>query len=477
MNHWACWAEYEVFYLTVLAPRLVGNPQSGDETEREILSALRPLLNDVEWSELPRILTERRNGIPREIESERIARETLERERLEAERVAAQRIEEAVRERTRQEQIRKQAEERRAAVLQELRQRFKSDFLKASSFFHEVCAEILTEQEFEEERFAFVKGWLRAYGPKQLPDDEQIAAISAVHGHIQVIARAGSGKTTTLVSRVLFLIRHCRVEPEEILILAFNRKAALEIRRRLLHLIDQNAEPAIAAEIIRRTKDSRQNQYKNRDEIEAAAVDEISSKFNIALPHVMTFHALAYAIIHPEESLLYNGVEGESQGLSRAFQQVIDDHLREPAFRERIRELMLAHFREDWDRIVEGRHDQSKEELLRYRRSLPRESLCGEYVKSYGEKIIADFLFEHDIAYKYERNHWWNGVNYRPDFTIFVTPKSGLVIEYFGLSGDPDYDEMSAGKREYWKAKSGWTLIEFTPADIAKGGRLNFWKG
>ena len=57
--------------------------------------------------------------------------------------------------------------------------------------------------------------------------------------------------------------------------------------------------------------------------------------------------------------------------------------------------------------------------LLRFRRSLPRESLGGEYVKSYGEKVIADFLFEHDIAYKYERNHWWSGINYRPDFTIF----------------------------------------------------------
>jgi DNA helicase-4 len=139
-----------------------------------------------------------------------------------------------------------------------------------------------------------------------------------------------------------------------------------------------------------------------------------------------------------------------------------------PAFKSRIRELMLAHFREDWDRIIDGCYDQSKEALLRFRRSLPRESLGGDYLKSYGEKVIADFLFEHDLKYKYERNHLWSGVNYRPDFTIFLTPKSGIIIEYFGLKGDADYDEMSEEKRQYWKAKRDWTLMEFAPNDIAR---------
>jgi superfamily I DNA/RNA helicase len=80
-----------------------------------------------------------------------------------------------------------------------------------------------------------------------------------------------SYKTTTLVSRVLFLLKHCRIAPAEILILAFNRKAALEVRRRLLGLIDQTAEPEIAAEINRRIKDARQKQHLNWDEIEAGA--------------------------------------------------------------------------------------------------------------------------------------------------------------------------------------------------------------
>ena len=76
----------------------------------------------------------------------------------------------------------------------------------------------------------------------------------------------------------------------------------------------------------------------------------------------------------------------------------------------------------------------SPEEMLRYRRSLLRESLDGKYVKSFGEKVIANFLFEHDIKYIYEKKFRWDGGNYRPDFTI---DRHRVVIEYFGLKGSP----------------------------------------
>ena len=84
---------------------------------------------------------------------------------------------------------------------------------------------------------------------------------------MQVIARAGSGKTSTLVNRAIFLQKQCGVHPSEILLLVFNRKAAQEITDRL-------------------------KKYLPND-----------------MPHVMTFHALAYAIVHPTEKLLFNAPE------------------------------------------------------------------------------------------------------------------------------------------------------------------------
>lgn len=356
---------------------------------------------------------------------------------------------------------------------EELQGILKTDFLGARTFFRDHCPGLVSGEDYELEKVSFVKAWFEENvagenGEKRVPDDEQASAIAAVDGHVQVVARAGSGKTATLVNRAFFLLEHCGVAADEVLLLAFNRKAALEVRRRLLGMMDERAEAAVSAGIDRRVRKT--GRYKkSREEAEAVAVDAAARELNVALPHVMTFHALAYAIVHPEEKLLYDGEEGETQELSSAVQCLINDELRDPNTREQIRALMLAHFREDWDRIVEGGYERSKEEFLRFRRSLSRQSLAGEYVKSYGEKAIANFLFEHDVPYKYEPNFWWGGINYRPDFTIPRRPEGGTVVEYFGLEGDADYDEMSERKRAYWSEQKDWELIEFSPGDISTG--------
>lgn len=369
-----------------------------------------------------------------------------------------------------------EAESQRIVLLKKLRRRFRSDFLSTDSFFQESCAGSITEQDYEKEKFSFVKRWISENTPsamdktKRIPDDEQIAAIASVHGHIQVVARAGSGKTSTLVNRTLFLLKHCGVAPSEIIILAFNRRSALEVRRRLLTLLEEGADKAISNRIDYQVR--KQGKSQDINKIEDDAVDAVAQHLNVTLPYVMTFHALAYRVVHPEEDLLYN--DAESEKLNQTVQQVIDDHRQLPAFNDKIRRLMLAHFREDWDRILQGRYDQSSEEFLRFRRSLQQRSINGDYVKSYGEKVIANFLFEHDIPYKYEKNHWWDGTNYRPDFTIETAPKSGVIIEYFGLKGNVDYDKMSEEKRSYWDSKDDWTLIEFTSSDITAQGVDSF---
>jgi DNA helicase-4 len=46
----------------------------------------------------------------------------------------------------------------------------------------------------------------------------------------------------------------------------------------------------------------------------------------------------------------------------------------------------------------------------------------------------------------------------------------GIILEYFGLQGDRDYDELSERKRDFWKAKDGWIFLEYSPTDIAHLG-------
>ena len=315
-------------------------------------------------------------------------------------------------------------------LLNNLRAYFERDFLNASEFYHAKCVDHISPKQYETETSNFVSAWI-ANLMDNSPDPEQAAVIGAVEGNVQVVARAGSGKTATLVSRALFLQRHCKVAPDEMLLLAFNRKAAAEIRGRL------------------------------------------ASYLPGSIPHVMTFHALAYALTHPEAMLV--GEPSGQQSKERTLQDEIDQYLRDSENYDEIRHLMMAHFRSDWGRIVSGGYNRPPDEMLRFRRSLPRETLDGKYVKSFGEKAIANFLFEHDIKYQYERNFWWDGVNYRPDFTIVTGENRGVVIEYFGLNGDPDYDAMSAAKRNYWREMPDWKMLEFFPHDLKNNGEEGFY--
>ncbi|MBS0456405.1 MAG: UvrD-helicase domain-containing protein [Proteobacteria bacterium] len=318
----------------------------------------------------------------------------------------------------------------------------------------------------------FVRGWLErnlSIPSGQFPDDEQIAAIAAVSGTVQITARAGSGKTTTLIRRACFLMRHCKVQANQILLLAFNRAAVLDVRKKLLLTLCPAAEGTVAQAMHARERVN----LKPLDR-EVAAVDNAIDIHQVAMPSVMTFHALAYGLVNPQQTLLIDGADGNGFGLSRVLQDVIDDHLRDNNWQPRIRQMMLAHFRHDWEVVENGGYAiPDRDALLAHRRALQRETLRGEYVKSFGEKVIADFLLEHGVPYKYERNHRWSGFNYRPDFTLFRRAgrnASGVIIEYFGLQGEPDYDEQSARKREYWSNKPQWDFLEFSPAVIFREG-------
>ena len=63
--------------------------------------------------------------------------------------------------------------------------------------------------------------------------DEQAEAIATDEDTTLVLAGAGTGKTAVIVGKVVHLVRNQNVSPRDILVLAFNRKAAEEIRNRL----------------------------------------------------------------------------------------------------------------------------------------------------------------------------------------------------------------------------------------------------
>ncbi|MHB8870445.1 MAG: UvrD-helicase domain-containing protein [Thermoleophilia bacterium] len=401
LGYWSSsWNVLEGYYLKHLLPQIVAGREFKDpRIERPILR-LRERLTGGEWLKLPHYVAERRAGRSLTVEWDR-----------------------KLAERTTQ----------RRALVERLRPAFEREFLSADEVWrtHPASAH-LPESEYDELKAQFVQEWEdRALSPEHGLDCQQAAAVGAVGGDIEVVARAGSGKTRTLVTRAIFLQKHCRVPPGALLLLAFNRKAADEIKGRLGKALEGD------------------------------------------LPHVMTFHALAYALVLPEEELVYDE-DAHQQQQSRLIQEVIDDHLQSDTYLPIVRKIMMGRFLDDWETIEKGGFHLPIPELVKHRSALPRETLRGEYVKSFGEKIIANTLFSNGVSYKYERNFRWSGVNYRPDFTILLGGGRGVVIEYFGLKGDSDYDEMSSQKRDFWATQDDWRLIEFAPADITSRGEEAF---
>jgi DNA helicase IV len=388
----------------------------------------------------------------RQAEIERIERERIEREQIERERAEQQR----------QEQIRQQhynnAAEKILLVCAE-------DFFAVDDAFK--AQSVIPQSDLRKIKNTFLRKWFKQHLPPGYtqPDDDQLNAIGSVHGNVQVVARAGSGKTSTLVNRVFFLMKHCRVQANEIMMLAFNRKAANEMRERLLRLL----YPKVASEYDTIKAERRATMHrKDIDDVQISldALTQLRTKHDVGLPFVMTFHGLVHNIANPSETIIYDTRDPEGAIQSKALQTIIDEHIRaQDKVGSDIKQLMLHYFRSEWIDIEENNHGLTQAEFLAYRRSITNISLQGHPVKSHGEKMIADFLFSHDVEYSYEQDVVVDKIRYRPDFTLWKDKKR-ILIEYIGMKGDADYDELVAQKKEAYK-KLKCQYIELTPADVS----------
>lgn len=101
-------------------------------------------------------------------------------------------------------------------------------------------------------------------------DDEQISSIVSNSHNTLVIASAGSGKTTTIIGKIKYLILKYNVLPEEILVLSFTNASAKEMKNRItkeLNLeINASTFHKLGLEIIKKTSEHLPNIYTDSSE-------------------------------------------------------------------------------------------------------------------------------------------------------------------------------------------------------------------
>jgi hypothetical protein len=88
----------------------------------------------------------------------------------------------------------------------------------------------------------------------------------------------------------------------------------------------------------------------------------------------------------------------------------------------------------------------------------------GHVCLSLGEKTIDDFLYNHNIPH--DKESAYPESNYRTDFTV-----GSAFIEYFGLTGDPEYDLKMKEKKKICR-KHGIRLISIYPEDLVSMKKL-----
>ena len=103
----------------------------------------------------------------------------------------------------------------------------------------------LPNRDREISRQTTPESWRTIVASLNNPVQRSIVADDRARTNVLVLAGPGSGKTRVLVHRIAYLIRVSRENPRSILALAYNRHAAVEIRRRLADLIGDDARAVI----------------------------------------------------------------------------------------------------------------------------------------------------------------------------------------------------------------------------------------
>ncbi len=103
----------------------------------------------------------------------------------------------------------------------------------------------LPDRDRELSRQTTPESWQTIVESLHNPIQRRIVADDREQTNVLVLAGPGSGKTRVLVHRIAYLVRARREDPRGILALAYNRHAAVEIRRRLGELIGDDARGVI----------------------------------------------------------------------------------------------------------------------------------------------------------------------------------------------------------------------------------------
>jgi len=264
-------------------------------------------------------------------------------------------------------------------------------------------------------------------------NEKQRQAVISENKRLLVLAGAGSGKTKTLLQKLIYLIEEKGVNPANILAITFTKNAANEMLDRLIISADDTEEYAeILADKNRTVKEKNTERYFFAKKHKW--IDNLTLK---------TFHSLCYGILRnfgvnefdnkfkiigdtkatDDEFAKYSATETAFEVIHK----ILIENCESIEYLLKLKRYILDYMIDKIHTVKEGRL------------SLPKDgkfytTLNGTKVRSKSEQYIADWLYRHSIKFEYEPDVNFKDFDFRPDFFI---PEANTYVEHVSSRSYP----------------------------------------
>jgi len=232
---------------------------------------------------------------------------------------------------------------------------------------------------------------------RKLDRQQMLAIIKEAHNHL-IIAGAGTGKTTTVVGKIKYLLKSGKYKPEDILVLSFTNASASEMSERI--------------------------------------AKETGCKISAS-----TFHKLGLSII--------SKADGKKPKISQInlgsfIREKLQELMKDPGYVRALSSYLL------YNRVPAKSEFEfaNEKEYREYLQLNPPVTIQNESVKSYGEMDIANYLFQNGVRYIYEAEYKVDTRTseygqYHPDFYL---PDYDIYIEHFGINKNGEVPSWFSGR-------------------------------
>jgi DNA helicase IV len=258
-------------------------------------------------------------------------------------------------------------------------------------------------------------------------NDRQQSAVISEDKRLLVLAGAGSGKTKTLLQKLIYLIEEKGVSPSSILAITFTKNATNEMIDRLIISADESGKYEKQL-FDKRKNSSEKDKERYLQQKKYTWIDGLTVK---------TFHSFCYSVLRnygvnefdnkfkiigdekrDEEDELSKHVAPET--VFEVFHKLLIEECEDTEYLLKLKRYIL-------DYIIDKIHLKQVDPNY-----LPKDgkyftTLNGTKVRSKSEQFIADWFYRHSIKFEYEPLLNVKDFSFHPDFYI---PEANLYIEH-----------------------------------------------